>query len=123
MHQRYSKDAAGRNMWAFPGGHLEMWEDPHEAVIREIQEEVGYDIHIKRPVFWCFENVMFKDDHKHYFTLFYKCSSPYGIPHNMEPEKGSDWMWFDWYHLPSPVMPGIQMIVDKGENPWAVVSK
>ena len=31
-------------MWYGPGGHIELGEDPNEAVIREAKEEVGLDI-------------------------------------------------------------------------------
>jgi 8-oxo-dGTP pyrophosphatase MutT (NUDIX family) len=33
-------------MWLGPGGHIELDEDPVEAVIREAKEEVGLDIEI-----------------------------------------------------------------------------
>jgi ADP-ribose pyrophosphatase YjhB (NUDIX family) len=31
-------------MWLGPGGHIELDEDPNEAIIREAKEEVGLDI-------------------------------------------------------------------------------
>jgi len=30
--------------WKFPGGGVEPWETPEEALIREIQEETGYNV-------------------------------------------------------------------------------
>lgn len=40
-------------MWLGVGGHIELHEDPIEAVIREIKEEVGLDVEIigELPVF------------------------------------------------------------------------
>ncbi len=38
-HPRYSK-------WLSPGGHIELNEDPEEALFREIQEETGLDVEI-----------------------------------------------------------------------------
>lgn len=32
------------NKWLPPGGHVEAWENPAEAAIREVQEETGLDI-------------------------------------------------------------------------------
>ncbi|MGC9599317.1 MAG: NUDIX domain-containing protein [Minisyncoccia bacterium] len=32
------------NMWLSPGGHIELDEDPNQAAIREVKEEVGLDI-------------------------------------------------------------------------------
>jgi 8-oxo-dGTP pyrophosphatase MutT (NUDIX family) len=31
-------------IWAHVGGHIELDEDPNEAVLREIKEEVGLDV-------------------------------------------------------------------------------
>ncbi|MDP2703761.1 MAG: NUDIX domain-containing protein [bacterium] len=31
-------------IWLAPGGHIELNEDPNQAVIREVKEEVGLDI-------------------------------------------------------------------------------
>jgi len=32
------------NMWLPPGGHIELDEDPNEAVVREAKEETGLDV-------------------------------------------------------------------------------
>lgn len=37
MHEKYG-------MWDGPGGHVELHEDPNEAAIREVKEEVGLDV-------------------------------------------------------------------------------
>lgn len=34
---KHKKDAP----WVLPGGHMESWENPHEAMIRELNEEFG----------------------------------------------------------------------------------
>lgn len=34
------------NKWLFPGGHLENNELPHEAVVREVQEETGVQAYV-----------------------------------------------------------------------------
>ena len=39
MHDKVKK-------WLGPGGHIELHEDPTEAAIREVREEVGLDIHL-----------------------------------------------------------------------------
>ncbi len=37
MHDKY-------NIWCSIGGHIELYEDPIEAAIREVKEEVGLDV-------------------------------------------------------------------------------
>jgi len=40
MHDKYK-------LWLAPGGHIELNEDPNEAAIREVKEEVGLDITLR----------------------------------------------------------------------------
>ena len=37
------------DIWVGVGGHIELDEDPNEAVIREVKEEVGLDIELIHP--------------------------------------------------------------------------
>ncbi|MBM3260988.1 NUDIX domain-containing protein [Candidatus Kaiserbacteria bacterium] len=33
-----------RGIWLPPGGHIELDEDPNQAALREVKEEVGFDV-------------------------------------------------------------------------------
>ena len=39
MHDKY-------HLWLAPGGHIELHEDPNEAALREVKEEVGLDVEL-----------------------------------------------------------------------------
>ena len=41
----------GREYWTLPGGGVESNETPEQAVVREIKEETGLDVKVKRPLF------------------------------------------------------------------------
>jgi ADP-ribose pyrophosphatase YjhB (NUDIX family) len=36
------------DLWNLPGGKVEIWESPWEAVIREVKEETGLDVEISQ---------------------------------------------------------------------------
>ncbi len=36
------------DLWNLPGGGVEIWESPWEAVIREVKEETGLDVEISQ---------------------------------------------------------------------------
>ena len=48
MIERGPDPAVWEGMWAFPGGFVDYGEDPEDAVLRELQEELSL-IHIPSP--------------------------------------------------------------------------
>lgn len=40
----------GNDFYCLPGGHVELGEDTDSAVLREMKEELGYDVEIKKLV-------------------------------------------------------------------------
>ena len=56
----------------FPGGHVELKESFHDAVVREIEEETG--LHIKNPLL-CGIKQFQTDQDERYVVLLYKTNS------------------------------------------------
>lgn len=48
--KRDSNDVHKPNIWEFPGGRLDLGEDPFEGLKRETKEETGVDIEIMHPL-------------------------------------------------------------------------
>jgi len=62
------KKSHGDGCWSFPGGHLEFNEEICDCATREVAEETG--LQIKNIKHWVFTNDIFKQEDKHYVTLF-----------------------------------------------------
>ncbi len=56
--------------WEFPGGRVEPGEHPEAAVVREIREELGWDVQVQR--FYDLEPHTYPD--RQVFLLFYECA-------------------------------------------------
>ena len=97
LHEKY-------NIWLSVGGHIELDEDPVEAAIREVKEEVGLDIEIYDNREFKVDREDFKeiiapvslnrhrinDNHEHVTMLYFaKSSSDEVIPEN----KSDRWKW------------------------------
>lgn len=109
------KNAHGEGSWAFPGGHLEMNETPEECAQRETLEEAG--IQIKNSRSFTFTNDIFKDESKHYITLFVVSEYDSGEVRVMEPDKCEKWEWFEWNNLPQPLFITIQNLLKQNIDP------
>jgi 8-oxo-dGTP diphosphatase len=97
---------------------MEGWETFEETALRELAEEAGKDIKVTKPQFWTVANTRFYDENKHYVVLFMIADWVSGEPTVMEPEKNAGWEWFNWDNLPSPLMMGLQNLVDRALNPF-----
>jgi len=109
------KGTHGEGSWAFPGGHLEFGERLEDCAKREVMEETG--ITIKNIKKLTFTNDIFKEENKHYITIFMTANHDSGEPMIMEPEKCECWEWYDWNNMPSPLFLPIENLIKKGYSP------
>lgn len=107
--------AHGENTWSPPGGHLEMYEEPIECAIREVKEETDLDVTSGEEI--GHTNDIFKDEGKHYLTVFTKAVEFSGEPKVMEPNKCLEWKWFSWDELPEPLFLPLVNFIKKGYHP------
>jgi 8-oxo-dGTP diphosphatase len=101
----------GENTWGFPGGHLEFGESWEECAIRETMEETG--IKITNIRFGTVINGIYKEEGKHYVSIFMLADYDSGDVQVMEPEKCEGWDWFEWNDLPSPLFGPIKILLEK----------
>lgn len=116
------KGSHGAESWAPPGGHLEFGESFEACAIREVKEETG--LTLTAPEFLAVTNDIFKEDNKHYVTIFMIAQCPEDqTVKNLEPEKTESWEWFDTNKLPEQLFLPLQnMLEGEGEDVLAEVT-
>ena len=106
------KNAHGAGTWACPGGHLEFMESWEGCARREVKEETG--LRLGEVKFYAVTNDLFRDEEKHYNTIFMDGEYIGGMPRRMEPNKCDKWMWFSRGDLPGNLMLPIQNLIKEG---------
>lgn len=115
MHEKYGK-------WIQPGGHVELDEDPNEAVIREAKEETGIDIvlvgtipnvpseekgiiggfkNLLPPQFFNIHKITPESTHRHCDFIYFATSSSREL-NPREEEKDNAMRWFTRAELDDP---------------------
>lgn len=98
------KGAHGFGQWCPPGGHLEYGESNEEAVVREAKEETGLNISPEDVILAGVTNDFYTDNGRHYITLHFVCRKFTGKPQLSEPDKCTEWRWFDIDKLPDNLL-------------------
>ncbi len=91
----------GEGSWSVPGGHLEFGESFVDTSKREVLEETGLTIRNVR--FGAVTNDYFKEEGKHYVTIWMLSDYESGKEAILEPDKYIDQNWFDFDTLPKPL--------------------
>ena len=88
-------------VWQFPGGHLEAGESVTGCAAREVKEETGLVVQDFRHLGYTERS--FTVAGKQYITLLVSCEYTGGEARVMEPDKCTQWRWFDYRMLPQQV--------------------
>jgi len=112
-------NAHGEGTWAFPGGHLEKWEEFEECARREVKEETGLEVDVfdLSPV--AVTNDSFMKENKHYVTLFLRAEYQGGNPEILESNKCEEWRWYSWNKMPKPLFLAVENLIKQEYNPFA----
>lgn len=112
------KGSHGTGTWASPGGHMEMYETFDQTAKKEVKEETNLNVELidKNPV--VITNDFFKDEGKHYITLFFRARIISGELKLLEPNKAENWKWFSWKKLPQPLFIPLQNLIKQRYNPF-----
>jgi 8-oxo-dGTP pyrophosphatase MutT (NUDIX family) len=107
-------DRNSRNAyWVFPGGHPDMMETMTDALRREIQEEIGADVKVKR-LLWVMENFFHRNKDIHELSFYFmmeidpysdllKSDGPFfGMEHNHR-------LTFQWFPIEEQVLSGLPL--------------
>lgn len=139
--ERKGSHAAG--CWSFPGGWLDYGEEPADAALRELKEEVGLTnvrLRERQPIYVV--NNIFPQESLQSVTLYFEAVDPVRStdigtrppnelvadlivpatptiqePQNLEPDKIGRMGWFKRGALPTPLFPGIAEAI---EHHWSV---
>lgn len=85
IDQRKHEDMLG-GLWEFPGGKVQDGESYEQAVVREVKEELGIDVHVKNHV------ATIEHGYSHFTITMhaYECQYVAGEPQAIE---CADWRW------------------------------
>ena len=89
----------GEGTWTMPGGKLEFKENFEDTAARELFEETS--MKAKSLKFISIANDKVED--AHFVTIGMLCDDFEGLPLVMEPDKITEWKWFNLNDLPKPM--------------------
>jgi len=90
-----------KNFWSIPGGSVEFLETIEDAVIREVEEEIGLKIEIERLL--GVTNHILEQENSHWVSPVFLAKIISGEVRNIEPSKHLDIGWFPLADLPENI--------------------
>ena len=88
-----------KGAWGSAGGHLEYGETPIQGVKREAKEELGIELSNLKLI----SVINWLKEDAHYVDITFSADIASGEPKILEPDKISEFGWFDLDNLPKPL--------------------
>lgn len=96
---RRGKDARNeRDKWEFPGGSVEFNESLEQALVREINEEYGFEVEVRELL--DVVNHIIPAEKQHWVSPTFICGVKSGTPVIREPHKCDEIGWFAIDEIP-----------------------
>jgi 8-oxo-dGTP pyrophosphatase MutT (NUDIX family) len=97
--------------YSLPAGHVEAGETFTQALLREMQEEIGVQL---KPESLSSPHILHRkgEDGDERVDAFFVVRDWSGEVHNLEPEKCDDLSWFPISHLPESTIPYIRSVLE-----------
>ena len=112
-----SSELNGAGTWTMPGGKLNFGESFEDAAVRETFEETGLSIEDFSVI--CFNNDLVET--AQFVTIGLLCKNVKGEPEVMEPQKITEWAWFDLNDVPYPLyFPSAKILENYRENKFYI---
>lgn len=87
--QQRAPDRQMAGLWEFPGGKVEQGERPEAALIRELEEELGIEVHADQLAAAAFASAPLGE--RHLLLLLYLCRRWRGVPQALD-ASGLKWL-------------------------------
>ena len=92
LAQRGPKARNEQGKWEIPGGKVEYGEKLEEAIVREVLEETGVVVRVKKLL--KISDHILSAEKQHWVSPTYICEIVSGTPSIQEPEKSTQLGWF-----------------------------
>lgn len=107
----------GAGTWTMPGGKMDFGEGFEECAKREALEETG--MKLEKVKVMCVNNDVVET--AHFVTIGLFCDEFEGEPEVREPEKITEWDWFELDNLPKPMyFPSMRVIENYRKNTFYI---
>ena len=121
LGRRGKSSTHAQGVWGLPGGKLDFGESLPACAVRETREEAG--IEVKNIEFLALTNDLFKNENKHFVTIFMIADHQAGDPQVLEKNKMEQWAWFLPDQLPKPLFSPITNLFNQGIDLSKEISK